>query len=261
MSSTRSTRRSRSGRHVRTTTSERRAVARQSMDRTSSPITYSRSESNSVPCPRTCTAARPSSSRSRAKRLGRCLREANSGSTRSRPGTSRDACRAASPAGPNERIVTRSASRSPRRDGSSAVRSRTDSPSGRSTACRLSTAPAEGCHASRTSPRSRRPEELVSVSSLVAGSLSRTAAGTRRRTTTCRGDAASRASTTHATTTSASQPSHVACTGTSATTGTPSATRRAARPVGTMSARDGDRGEHRVEHGLRVHALQLGLGA
>ena len=49
VSSTSSTRRSRSGRHVRTITSDARAVARQSMERTSSPITYSRSESNSVP--------------------------------------------------------------------------------------------------------------------------------------------------------------------------------------------------------------------
>ena len=65
-----------------------RAVARQSMLRTSSPRTYSRSESNSVPWPRTRTAARPSSSRSLASRLGRCLRDGNGGSTRSAPGTS-----------------------------------------------------------------------------------------------------------------------------------------------------------------------------
>src|SRR5450756_871639 len=58
----------RGDRQVRTTTSDRRAVARQSIDRTSSPTTYSRSESNSVPAPLTCTAARPSSSRSRASR-------------------------------------------------------------------------------------------------------------------------------------------------------------------------------------------------
>ncbi|SKS45046.1 Uncharacterised protein [Mycobacteroides abscessus subsp. abscessus] len=49
VSSTTRMRRSRSGRHVRTTTSLRRALARQSMDRTSSPTTYSRRESNSVP--------------------------------------------------------------------------------------------------------------------------------------------------------------------------------------------------------------------
>ena len=90
--------RSRSGRHVRTMSvcagpplgpgpPERRAVARQSIDRTSSPRTYSRSESNSVPWPRTMTAVRPSSSRNFASREGRCLREANSGSTVMVPGT------------------------------------------------------------------------------------------------------------------------------------------------------------------------------
>ena len=57
VSRTSSTRRSRSGRQVRTITSAARAVARQSIERTSSPATYSRSESNSVPCPRTCTRA------------------------------------------------------------------------------------------------------------------------------------------------------------------------------------------------------------
>ena len=63
VSRTMTTRRSRSGRHVRTTTSARRAVARQSIDRTSSPTTYSRSESNSVPWPRISTGIMPSSSR------------------------------------------------------------------------------------------------------------------------------------------------------------------------------------------------------
>ena len=49
VSSTSTTRRSRSGCQVRTTTLRLRAVARQSIERTSSPWTYSRSESNSVP--------------------------------------------------------------------------------------------------------------------------------------------------------------------------------------------------------------------
>ena len=75
VSRTSSTRRCRSGCQVRTTTLRARALARQSMLRTSSPSTYSRRESNSVPWPRTRTAARPSSSRSRASRLGRCLRD------------------------------------------------------------------------------------------------------------------------------------------------------------------------------------------
>ena len=86
MSSTSTTRRSRSGCQVRTTTLRLRALARQSMERTSSPRTYSRSESNSVPWPRTRIAARPSSSRSRASRLGRCLRDSNGGSERTVPG-------------------------------------------------------------------------------------------------------------------------------------------------------------------------------
>ena len=71
VSSTVSTRRSRSGRYVRTSTSPRRADARQSSERTSSPITYSRSESNSAPAPFSWTALWPSISRSRARRDGR----------------------------------------------------------------------------------------------------------------------------------------------------------------------------------------------
>ena len=89
VSSTMTTRRSRSGCQVRTTTLRLRALARQSMERTSSPRTYSRSESNSVPAPRIRTADRPSSSRSRASRDGRCLRDSNGGSERTVPGTSR----------------------------------------------------------------------------------------------------------------------------------------------------------------------------
>ena len=63
-----------------------RAVARQSIERTSSPRTYSRIESNSVPWPRMSSGVRPSSSRSRVSRDGRCAREWNGGSTRRRPG-------------------------------------------------------------------------------------------------------------------------------------------------------------------------------
>ncbi len=82
VSSTMTTRRSRSGRQVRTTTSARRAVARQSIERTSSPTTYSRSESNSVPCPRVSTGSSPSISRSLASRDGKCLRDRNGGRMR-----------------------------------------------------------------------------------------------------------------------------------------------------------------------------------
>ena len=100
------TRRSRSGRHVLTTTSDRRAVARQSIERTSSPTTYSRSESNSVPCPRVNVGDMPSISRRLASRDGRCLRDRNGGSTRTRPGTGRDVCLPANPSGPIDRAVT-----------------------------------------------------------------------------------------------------------------------------------------------------------
>ncbi len=142
-------------------TSAARAEARQSMDRTSSPPTYSRSESNSVPWPRTITAVRPSSSRSRASFDGRCLREVNGGSTRTRQGTSCDPCRPASPSGPSERTVTRAAGRSPRRVGRSRVVSRRRSPAGTSSRCRCSTAPALGGQASRSRPRTRRRDGLV----------------------------------------------------------------------------------------------------
>ena len=71
-----------------------------------------------MPWPRTRTAERPSSSRSRASRLGRCLREVNGGSDPDAPGTSTERCRAGEArAGPRLRTVTRSACRSPRRVG------------------------------------------------------------------------------------------------------------------------------------------------
>ena len=60
---------------------------RQSIERMSSPTTYSRSESNSVPWPRISTGVMPSSSRSRASRDGRCLRDRNGGRIRIRHGT------------------------------------------------------------------------------------------------------------------------------------------------------------------------------
>lgn len=77
--------RSRSGRQVRTATVDWRAVARQSMERVSSPGTYSRRLSNSVPSPRVRTLVRPSSSRRRASFEGRCLRLVN-GEDPYRPG-------------------------------------------------------------------------------------------------------------------------------------------------------------------------------
>ena len=61
-------------------------------------------------------------------------------------------------------MVTRSASRSPRRVGRIAVTSLRDSPSRRDTWWRFVPVPADGCHASRTSARRRRPDRLVTVS-------------------------------------------------------------------------------------------------
>ena len=110
-------RRSRSGRQVRTITSPRRAVARQSMDLTSSPMTYSRRESNSLPWPRSSDRCCPSSWRSRDSFSGRCRRLWNGGSTRTVHGACRLAWRAASPSGPSERTVTAAAALSPRRLG------------------------------------------------------------------------------------------------------------------------------------------------
>ena len=117
VSSTIRIRRSRSGRQVRTITSPRRAAARQSIDRTSSPMTYSRSESNSVPGPRSSERCCPSSWRSWAIFSPRCRRLRNGGSTRTLHATPRRRCRAASPSGPNERTMTAADALSPRRSG------------------------------------------------------------------------------------------------------------------------------------------------
>ena len=126
--------------------------------RTSSPRTYSRSESNSVPWPRTRTAARPSSSRSRASRLGRCLRDSNGGSTRTAPAPSRVAagrrdragpgCARVTPSGPQVAAPRRAQRRWPAAARSPGCEPRAGAGSGR--------ARRVGCQASRTQPRSRR---------------------------------------------------------------------------------------------------------
>ena len=196
LSITITTRRSRSGRQVRTTRSLRRAVARQSMERTSSPRTYSRRLSNSVPCPRIITLVRPSSSRSLASRDGRCLRELNGGSTVMAPGRSMVACRARSPSGPNDRTVTCAARRSPRRNGVREVSIRRRSPAGSSSRARVGDAPAEGCQPSRTMPRIVRRPRLVSSSADATVSPSRTRSGSSRSSRSCRGEPASSRSST-----------------------------------------------------------------
>ena len=183
VSRTSTRRRSRSGCQVRTTTDRLRALARQSTLRTSSPLTYSRSESNSVPCPRTRTAARPSSSRSRASRLGRCRIDGNAGSTRRVPGTSIAPCRPARPSGPRVRTVTRSVCRSPRRIGRRPVVTSVLADGARWSRCRLSLAPADGCQASRTTPRTARRPVFVSSSVVEPASPCRVRPTGRR--TTC----------------------------------------------------------------------------
>ncbi len=218
------TRRSRSGRQVRTTRrgpvpasgSVRRAVARQSMERTSSPRTYSRRLSNSVPCPRIITLVAPSSSRRRASRDGRCRRELKAGSTRIAPGRAIVACRATSPSGPNDRMVIADARRSPRRNGVSVVTTKRRSPSGSTIRVRVGNAPADGCQASRTMPRRRRWPVFVRLRVEVTVSPSLTLGGTSRAGTTALGEPASRRSPAPTSSTSTSHaPSH---------TGSPSAT-------------------------------------
>ncbi len=160
MSTTITIRRSRSGRQVRTTTSARRAVARQSIDRTSSPTTYSRSESNSVPWPRTSTGSRPSISRSRASRDGRCLRDRKAGRMRTVQAIRRDRCRPASPSGPSVRTVVVADRSSPRRTGRSVVCTTVDPCARISSGWLRGSARALGAHASRMRPRNRRPVPL-----------------------------------------------------------------------------------------------------
>jgi hypothetical protein len=234
VSRTRTTRRSRSGCQVRTTTVRLRALARQSIDRTSSPRTYSRSESNSVPWPRTRTAARPSSSRSRANRLGRCLRESNGGSERTVPSTSTVRCRPASPSGPPRRIVTPRARRSPRRRGSRGDRSTVRSPAARRIRCRFSLTPAVGCQASRSTPRIRRREVLVTWSVETAGDPSRTAPIASRRTSTTPGRGASSRSTPVTTRTTSNHSQTVPACGRRITGASPTRSSSGTRPVISM---------------------------
>ena len=244
VSSTISTCRSRSGRHVRTTTSAARAVARQSMERTSSPMTYSRSESNSVPCPRTITAVRPSSSRSRASRDGRCLRDANGGSARTDHGAAWLPCRAASPSGPIERTVTRSARRSPRRVGVSATDSRRRSPAGTVIRCRVGTAPALGGHASRTTARSVRGPGLATASSTCTVPPSRTAVSPERRSCSAETGAASSTSTSTPSSSPASTPRKVGSPGDNPHTTAPMPATSTSRPVSaTVAPRCVDQGQ------------------
>ena len=150
------------------------------MDRTSSPRTYSRRESNSVPCPRTWTLVLPSSSRSRASRDGRCRRDVNGGRTRMLPATASRALRPAMPRGPAERTANPALRSSPRRRGSREVTTRPEPPGSiRITAVPV-TAPAVGCHASRTRIRRARVPVLTTVAVTCAGWSRSTFAGPER---------------------------------------------------------------------------------
>ncbi|CKQ24159.1 Uncharacterised protein [Mycobacterium tuberculosis] len=199
VSSTMTTRRSRSGRQVRTMTSARRALARQSIERTSSPTTYSRSESNSVPWPRINVGNSPSISRSLASLDGRCLRDRNGGSTRTKPGTDCELCRPANPSGPIERAVTIAARWSPRRTGRSAVCTCWRCPAATSTSWVCGCARALGGQASRTWPRNRRRPPLQSSRLASTGCPSRAEVYGERVKRNLRVLAASRVSTVTAT--------------------------------------------------------------
>ena len=232
VSRTSSSCRSRSGRQVRTTTSARRALARQSIDRVSSPTTYSRRESNSVPCPRTGATTAPSSWRSRASFSGRNRRLVNGGRTITAQSARRLRCRAATPRGPVSRNVTFADRRSPRRDGSSVVVSRTPAPEARSSRCDRGVAPALGGQASRTQPRILRRPALDSRNVTRAGSSSRVLVAPSRASAAARGEAASDTSTsTHNATAAAAYPTIAPSSGTSRTTTTPASASRAARSV------------------------------
>ncbi len=122
---------------------------------------------------------RPSSSRRRARRDGRCLRLANGGRARTRQGASRLACRPARPSGPSERTVTLPLWWSPRRVGASRVVRRRRSPAGMATVCReavreLPGAQAEGYQASRIRARSGRRDGLPTSRSTSTASPRRT---------------------------------------------------------------------------------------
>jgi len=224
-------RRSRSGRHVRTTTLADLAVARQSMERTSSPRTYSRSESNSVPAPLIRKAARPSSSRNRATRLGRWRIEGKAGHTRMRPVHSLLAWRPARPRGPRVRTVTRSVRSMPRRMGTSVVATWWLVEAGRSRGCRFPRAPAEGCQASRNHPRTRRLP-VFEISNEVGSTVSgRVRVPPERCNCNCEGLGANHQSITIATMQSATQPAVVLMAGRSSTAPMPSTTSIGARQV------------------------------
>jgi hypothetical protein len=209
------------------------------MERTSSPTTYSRSESNSLPGPRSSDRCCPSSSRSRDSFSGRCRRLRNGGSARTDHAAGRLPCRAARPIGPNERIVTVAATASPRRRGvSDVVRVARPPPGNLTGACR-GAAPALGGHASRTMARSGRRPGFSIVTVTDAVSPSRTLVSPARVTRSGRTGAASSRSATIPAASRPSTTTSAAAVRSPRTTRTPASASAAARPV---SATAGYRG-------------------
>ena len=131
-------------------------MARQSMQRTSSPSTYSRSESNSVPWPADPDRGAAVELAQPGQPDGQVLAGVE---RRQRPAPS--AARERAPAGRPGR-AGRCSARSPGRRagrrgaGQQGGGQHGAAAGGRSRRCRLPVAPAEGCHASRSSPRHRR---------------------------------------------------------------------------------------------------------
>ena len=158
-----------------------------------------------MPAPRRVVGVVPSSSCRRARREGSRTRALNSGRTDSVRGASKLAWRAPKCSGPQDRTVTTSAWRVPRRVGASVVTTFVDDPASMRTRLRAGVAFREGGHASRTSRVMRRFVVLTrrSVASVVWSA--RIGPVTERDRRRVRGEGAPSASMTHTATT---KPNH-----------------------------------------------------
>lgn len=174
-------------------------------------------------------------------------------------------------------IVTRSAMRSPRRVGRSVTSRRRRPPGSTSTTARSPIVPADGGHASRTMPRSRRPS-LTRCSDTRADWPSRTVRSPVRCSRSGRTGPAKAASTTQSASTTPLTTSTPVREGTAKpTTRAPSAANSAARPVRTIaaaqpdleagtpvgppSARNGHGGQDGIQHRIGGDAFELSLRA
>ena len=233
MSSTRSTRRSRSGRQVRTTTCGRRAVARQSIERTSSPLDVlaQRVELGALAADPDRRASVQLAQPGQPRRQVLAARR-TAAARASRPATPGDRCRPAEPERAEQRTVTRSASRSPRRVGSSSVVSRRRSPPGSRAGAALPVAPADGCHASRSQPRN--PAAGACWSRAATSTPARRAGPGRPVRAGCRAGAGSRRRGCRARVTTTQIPTHsstISRVGWMTTATTPSRSRSGNRPL------------------------------